>query len=469
MSSHDGPGHDGPEKAGDQPVVAIPRPSLVLMIGPAGSGKSRFCRRNFPPAAVVSSDECRATLCGDAADQSVSAAAFALAHARIEARLRRGRLAVLDATSLEARARAGALAIAARHHLPVVAIVLDVAADDCVRHDATREGGRRVGRAVIETHVRGLRAALPALVREPFAVVHRLHGARHSDAARVAFTPLPCDRSDEHGPFDVIGDVHGCCDELEALLLRLGYRREGRDDDGPPMHPRGRRAVFVGDFVDRGPKVVAAADLVMRMVEAGAALAVPGNHDTEMAARLRGDDQPPAGPGTRLSFAQIDALPRALARDFHERYPAFVASLPSHLVLDRGRLVVAHAGIKREFIGRESDAVRRFALHGEVTGGLDRHGLPVRINWARAYVGKPFVVYGHTPVRRAERIGNTLNVDTGCVYGGSLSAVRWPERTVLSVRARRPYYVSPRVRIAGVGLRASTRYDPAPPGAPPRL
>jgi protein phosphatase len=451
-----------------EPVVAVPTPSLVLMIGPAGSGKSRFCRRNFPTAAVISSDACREALSGDAADQGVSPAAFALAHARLEARLRRRRLAVLDATGLNARARASALALAARHHLPAVAIVLDVAAEDCVRHDATRADGRRVGRAVIVRHVRGLPAALAALGREGFSTVHRLHGPGESGRARVDLTRLPCDRADERGPFDVIGDLHGCLDELERLLFRLGYRREGRaEDHGAPFHPRGRRAVFVGDFVDRGPGVVGAARLVMHMVEAGAALAVPGNHDIEMALRLSGGDGlPPPGPGTRLSLDQIAALPRAAARAFAERFPAFVQALPSHLVLDRGRLVVAHAGLKREFIGRESEAVRRFALHGEVTGTLDRHGLPVRVNWARAYRGKAFVAYGHTPVRRAERIGNTINLATGCVYGGALSALRWPEGSIRSVRAPRPYYVSPRMRLAGVGLRAATRYDPAPPTAP---
>ncbi|HUD71773.1 MAG TPA: AAA family ATPase, partial [Dongiaceae bacterium] len=208
-------------------VVAVPTPSLVLMVGPAGSGKSAFCRRNFPPAAVVSSDACRAALSGDAADQAVSAAAFALAHARLEARLRRRRLAVLDATSLEAAARARALEIAVRHHLPAVAIVLDLSAEECVRQDATRGDGRRVGRAVIERHARGLKAALPAIGREPFAAVHRLRGAGDSGRAKVALSPLPCDRAAERGPFDVIGDLHGCLDELESLLHRLGYRREG--------------------------------------------------------------------------------------------------------------------------------------------------------------------------------------------------------------------------------------------------
>jgi protein phosphatase len=427
------------------------------MVGPAGSGKTTFCRRNFPAASVISSDDCRAAVAGDPADQSATPAAFALAHERLEARLRRRRLAVLDATSLTPHARAAALDLASRHHLPAVAIVLDVPPEVCALQDAARPARRQVGRGVIDAHAAALRTALDALPREGFRSIHRLRGARQAADLRVALEPLACDRTADSGPFDIIGDVHGCLRELRLLLERLGYRR--RTPRGPYAHPRGRRAVFLGDLVDRGPRIVETARLAMAMTGTGAALCVPGNHDAELAAILIGaaPDGPP-GPGTVRSLEQIAAA--RSGRTFRDRFPGFVAALPAHLLLDGGRLAVAHAGLRAEHIGRDSQAVRRFAMFGENTGGLDRYGLPVRINWARGYAGRTFVVYGHTPVPRPETIGNTLNIDTGCVYGGALTALRWPERETVTVRAPRIYYRSPRTRRLGIGIRARTRYEP---------
>jgi predicted kinase/diadenosine tetraphosphatase ApaH/serine/threonine PP2A family protein phosphatase len=438
-------------------LVAVPSPSLVLMVGPAGSGKTTFCRRNFPPAAVVSSDDCRAAVSGDAADQSATPAAFALAHDRLAERLRRRRLAVLDATSLTPRARAGALDVAARHHLPAVAIVLDVPVAVCARQDARRPVPGRVGRAVIDDHAASLRESLAALPDEGFRAVLRLRG-EDAAAARVTLVPLPCDRTADHGPFDIIGDVHGCARELRRLLERLGYAPGG--PRGAWTHPEGRRAVFVGDLVDRGPRILEAARLVMEMVAAGSALSVPGNHDVDLAATLRGDgtDGEP-GPGTVRSLEQIEAA-AGEGRAFVAGFPVFVDALPAHLLLDRGRLAVAHAGLKTAYIGRDSPEVRRFAVRGDNTGGKDKYGLPVRVNWARAHTGRTFVVYGHTPVRRPEPINNTLNIDTGCVYGGGLTALRWPERVTVTVHAPRVYYRSPRTRALGVGIRARTRYEP---------
>ena len=439
------------------PILSVPAPSLVLLIGPAGSGKSTFCRRHFPATAVVSSDACRAAITGDAADQSATPAAFRLAHERVEARLRDRRLAVLDATNLQPSARRAALRLAERHHLPAVAIVLDLPPEECLRRDAGRRH-RRVGPSVIRAHAAALRAAIPALQGEGFAVVHRLEGTA-AGRARVVKEPLACDRRRETGPFDLIGDVHGCARELRLLMHRLGYRpTRGR---GPLRHPRGRRAVFLGDLVDRGPHIVDAARLAMEMTEAGAALCLMGNHEEELTAALR---EAAAGgapsPGTSLTFRQLRALPRRERRAFTERFTDFVAALPPHLLLDRARLVAAHAGIREEFIGRQSDEARRFALHGATTGALDRYGLPVRVHWAAAYAGRPFVVYGHTPVLRPERLGRTLNIDTGCVYGGALTALRWPERVLVSVPAASVYYRSPRTAALGIGIRAETRVLP---------
>jgi protein phosphatase len=440
-------------------VIAVPSPGLVVLVGPAASGKSTLCERNFQPTQIVSSDACRALVADDPADQRATHAAFELTHAIVEERLRRRRLAVVDATSLEETARVMLLALAARHHLPAVAIALDLPVEECHRLDGQRPE-RRVGRAVIARHAAAMRRAVTSLPREGFRSVHRVESARDAAALKIAVVPLSCDRADDHGPFDMVGDLHGCAGELVALLGRLGYRRAS--ERKPFRHPASRRVVFVGDLVDRGPGVLETAGLAMEMVACGSALAVPGNHDDDLAARLGGDQEAAApSPGTAVSLLQIETAPAAARRAFVRRFPKYVAALPSHLLLDGERLVVAHAGLPAEFHGRESRHVHRLAVHGETTGRLDRFGLPIRVNWAAAYDGRPYVVYGHTPVPKPEAIRNTLNVDTGCVYGGALTALRWPEREIVSVRAARTYYRSPRRLPARVGLRASTRDLPS--------
>ena len=438
-------------------ILRVPSPSLVVMVGPAGSGKSTLCRRSFRPAETISTDACRTLLAGDAADQRVSPGAFALAHRMAEDRLRRGLLTVFDATSVDARARRPLVAMAARRHLPAVAIVLDLPVRTCVAND--RKRARRVGRHVIADQARRLARALPGLLSEGFAAVHVVRGAAAARRTRVAVsTTAPCDRRQELGPFDIIGDVHGCADELLRLLLRLGYRRTA--SGAPFRHPGGRRAVFVGDLVDRGPHVVRAARIVMRMTAAGSAFCVPGNHEIALLGCLH-DGTRTVSPGTFRTIRQIRALRAATRRRFLDEFEEFLLRLPSHLVLDRGRLAVAHAGITDEYLGQTSPEARHFAIHGQTTGGLDRFGLPVRVKWAAGYTGKALVVYGHTPVVEPEWIGRTLNIDTGCVYGGKLTAVRYPELEITTVAARRAYYRPRRSLPGGVGLRAQTRALPS--------
>ncbi len=437
-------------------VLMVPSPSLVVMIGVAGSGKSSFCSRNFRPTVVVSSDHCRALLTDDPADQSASGAAFGLAHRIIEERLRRKRLTVVDATNLESAGRQCLLNLAALHHLPSIAVVLDPPQDDCVRNDRRRPG-RHVGREVIARQSRVLREAVPKLRAEGFLQVHRLRTVAAIAAARAQEFPLTCDRSHDRGPFDVIGDVHGCARELSMLLARLGYRRAS--PRRPFRHPGGRRAVLVGDLVDRGPRVVESARIAMAMVQAGSAIGVPGNHDVDLARLLR-DGRKAASRGTWKSLREIEALPASTRRRFIDRFCGYVDSLPAHLVLDGGRLAVSHAGLKQQFVGRQSAEVNSFALRGETTGGYDEYGLPVRVKWAAAYGGRALVVYGHTAVSEPEWLNNTINIDTGCVYGGRLTALRYPEKEIVAVSAARAYYRSARSLPVGVGLRAATSSVP---------
>jgi predicted kinase/diadenosine tetraphosphatase ApaH/serine/threonine PP2A family protein phosphatase len=443
-------------------TLCIPDPALLVLVGPSGSGKTTFCRRHFRPTQIVGSDACRALLCDDEDDQDASGPAFELAHRIAEERLRRGRPTVFDATNLEPQARRALLAIAARHHLPAVALVFDLPRRSCLAHDTAR-ADRRVGSRVIARQHRALHRQLSRLEAEGFAAVHRLRSARQAARARVRRVPLSCNRVAERGPFDVIGDVHGCAGELAALLTRLGYRRA--TPRGPFRHPAGRRAVLVGDLVDRGPRVIDSVRMVMAMVRAGSALCVPGNRDLALLECLLGR-RPADSAGLQRSMREVAALAPAERRRFVRAFRRFLDSLPPHLVLDGGRLAVAHAGLKDEHVGRDSEEVRRFALYGETTGRVDRYGLPVRVKWGSAYAGRAFVVYGHTPVPEPERLNNTLNIDTGCVYGGKLTALRYPEMRILSVAAERTHYQSPRLAPRGVGLRAETRVTP-PAGGPP--
>jgi polynucleotide kinase-phosphatase len=420
-------------------VLPIPDPSLVLLVGPAGSGKSTFAARHFRPTEVLSSDFLRGLVADDEADQAASRDAFEVLHLLAGKRLRRGLLTVLDATHTRAEARKPLLKLAQHHDLWAAAVVFALPLDVCAARNRMRSG-RTVPAAVVAEQWERLRGSLPTLQKdERFHAVHVLTTPEEVDAVRIERGPLPPDRRGECGPFDIIGDVHGCLDELLALLGRLGYdvaeRPEADGGGGFRVNPPpGRKVIFVGDLVDRGPNVAGALRLAMGMVEAGTALCVAGNHDDKLRRKLEGRDVR-VGHGLAESLAQLGREPPAFA----ERVRTFLESLVTHYVLDGGRLVVAHAGLPAELQGRVGSRLRSFSLFGDTTGETDEFGLPVRRNWAADYRGPAAVVYGHTPVPEAVWQNRTINLDTGCVFGGRLTALRYPEMELASVPAARTY------------------------------
>ena len=422
--------------------LTVPELSLVVLIGASGSGKSTFARAHFLPTETVSSDFCRALVSDDENDQSATNDAFEVLHYIAAKRLAAGRLTVIDATNVQQAARRPLVELARRYHCLPVAIVFDIPERICHDRNASRPD-RDFGPHVVRRQTADLRKSLRGLGREGFRHVFTLSSVEEVAAATIERQPLWNNRKGEHGPFDIIGDLHGCAGELEALLARLGYAATGKAEffgDTAPIyaHPDGRRAVFLGDLVDRGPRTLDTLRIVRAMVEAGTALCLPGNHDAKLLRALRGRDVK-VNHGLETTLAEIEALPEDRRAGVRRDIAEFLDALVSHYVLDGGNLVVAHAGLKEEMQGRGSRAVREFCLYGETTGETDEFGLPVRYNWAAEYRGAAGVVYGHTPVPVPEWFNNTINIDTGCVFGGSLTALRYPERELLSVPSLRTY------------------------------
>lgn len=416
--------------------IKLPEFCLVLLVGPSGCGKTTFAQKHFRATEVLSSDACRAMVSDSESCQAATGDAFEVLHLIAEKRLAARRLTVIDATNLQVEARRPLLKLARDYHAAVAALVFDLPAALCQQRNLQRPG-RQVDPGGIERQFEQLQQARGALTKEGAAQVVVLNRPEQVDAARISREKLPNNQRGERGPLDIIGDIHGCAGELEQLLEKLGYQPAGPYGY---THPQGRKAVFLGDLTDRGPRILDAFRIVHEMTLHGQAYCVMGNHDDKLLRWLKGRDVT-ISQGFERTLNELKALPPEQEAAMRHEIAAFITQRPSHLVFDGGRLVVAHAGIKKAMIGRESARIRAFTLYGDPSGEIDENGLPVRYNWALAYRGQPRIVYGHTAVRRAAWINRTLDIDTGCVFGGSLTALRYPELELAAVKAARVYYV----------------------------
>ena len=413
--------------------LRIPEFAVVALVGISGSGKSTFARAHFQATEVLSSDFFRGLVSDDENDQSATGAAFDALYYVAQKRLEKLRLTVIDATNVQADARKKILRLAKDYDAIPVAIVLNIPQRVCADRNAERDD-RQFGDHVLRNQSSQLRRSLKRLRKEGFRYVYVLDSVEEVEGASIERQRLWTNRRDLKGPFDIVGDVHGCADELLALLEKLGYRVSGPPAAPTVEAPDGRTAIFLGDLVDRGPDSPRVLKTVMGMVQRGQALCVPGNHDVKLVKWLRGKKVKIAH-GLDSTIAQLEVE----SADFRSEVEGFLDGLVSHLVLDEGSLVVAHAGLREEYQGRASGRVRAFSLYGETTGETDEFGLPVRHDWAMEYKGRATVVYGHTPVPEAEWLNNTINIDTGCVFGGALTALRYPERELVSVPAKELY------------------------------
>lgn len=369
-------------------TLRLPELSIVLLIGPSGSGKSSFARKHFKPTEIVSSDVCRGLVSDDENDQSVTPRAFELLNFTLRQRLALGRLTVVDATNLNPEDRARLVAIAREFHVLPAALVFKIDESICHERNALRPD-RDFGPQVLKRQFSQLRRGLKHLKKEGFRHVTYLRNPEEIDAVEgIVREPLWNNRAGESGPFDIVGDVHGCYDELRTLLSELGYTVA----DHVVSHPAGRRLVFVGDLVDRGPDSPNVLRLAMASVKAGSAICVPGNHDAKFLRWLKGKKvQPTHGlaetiaqegwlerPEEAFDYFRQQSVNAVVCEEKHmgSRAVAVVCRDPA-VAVSRFGLRQERRGVIYTRTGRPffSDAATEAALLDRLAAALDKAGL----------------------------------------------------------------------------------------------
>ncbi|HEX2900398.1 MAG TPA: polynucleotide kinase-phosphatase, partial [Bacteroidia bacterium] len=419
--------------------IKLPDFVLVLLVGPSGSGKSHFAETHFPAAEVIAQRQFEAMLSDDGSDEALHEETLKLMHQAIELRLKYKKACVVDAPLLTQDSRKELRRLSKKYHCKAVAIVFQIPAQVCITRNAKRSDGDP-GAQLVRSQMGKMERIGKDLEEEGFKSQFLIGPEQDASSIFLTRSRMRSDRRQDRGPFDIIGDVHGCFEELMALLTEIGYAvavTGSRLEAGPNFQvtpPPGRKLIFVGDLCDRGPDSPRVLRLVMDMVKAGTAYCVPGNHDDKLLRMLNGN-KVQLRHGLEKTMAQLEGVDPL----FLEEVKEFITRLSSHLEFDGGALVVAHAGLKLPMHGRSSGEVHAFCLYGETTGETDEFGLPVRHNWAGEYEGKALVVYGHTPVPEPIWQKNTVNIDTGCVFGGMLTALSYPERQIVSVKPKEMY------------------------------
>lgn len=234
--------------------------------------------------------------------------------------------------------------------------------------------------------------------------------------------------------YDIIGDIHGCFQEFQELTKKLGYDWKS----GIPVHPNRRKLVFVGDLTDRGPQSLKIIEVVYHLIGRKLGHYVPGNHCDKLYRFFRGNPVKIAH-GLETTVEEYEQISKEKQLEIKQKFMSLYENAPLYKVLDNGNLVVAHAGIREDMIGKNDRKVKTFVLYGDITGKTNPEGTPERRDWAKKYNGKPLIVYGHTPTLKPRWMNNTINIDTGCVFGNRLSALCYPEKEIVSVSSTMPF------------------------------
>ena len=419
--------------------LRLPSNGLVVLVGPSGSGKSTFAQKHFDPQAIISTDSCRKLLSGTLKStselQEYSEGAFVMFYAWIRARLRHNLLAVADSTALRRGYRDALMAIAREEHVKVVFLFFDTKKDECVLNDAKRIMAERVGEGVIKKQFSRLNES-----RGWLRHADEVYPIKPTDEVEIEFTQIK--NAIESPAIDVIGDVHGCYDELIELIEKLGYTKGiihclHDSKDYEVYAQNGRRLVFVGDLIDRGPESYKVLDFVKRHVEAGVADLVLSNHEKKFRGWLSGKNVL-----VKPEFQKtLDALPADLDKNGLKRFFYNLKAYRTWDSPDGQKWVVAHAAFDPKFLGKMDKEIEDYCIYGPVESVDPITHTPKRIAWWEKYRSKVGVVYGHVAAEdgKPRIVNGTWGIDTGCVHGLNLTALRLPEREIVQVKARQIY------------------------------
>lgn len=361
--------------------------SLILLIGVSSCGKTEFAEKHFFNYEINHTDDPDFTKT----------------------------LQVMDGNWLEMDKRQAVLKQAKINHFRKVAIIFQFQPEELPHCDKTElQAMTNIERRINE---------------EGFDEKYYFNSLKEMEEISLVRTKLPLDERSEHGPFDIIGDVHGCFGELTKLIRKLGYKQ---DENGKYHHEENRKLVFVGDVVDRGEASIPTLKLIMKLCRDDIAYMVLGNHDDRLLRYLKGNAVE-VKHGLETTAAELEKEDEETKKDIL----SFLESLPAYYLFDDGKLACVHAGIKEEYLGKYTRSIKQFCLYGMTTGEINEMGMPVRLDWADGYKGDTVIVYGHTPYLYVYKRNNAYCVDTGCVFYNRLSALRYPEMTVVDVRKRK--------------------------------
>ena len=431
-------------------TISIPAGSIVLCVGPSNSGKTtwlqeRVARQQLLPSHILSSDAFRiqvsdsdyidltdATPYVYAEYDNISKEAFRLLKETLLARAKMNRTSFVDATHLRKQDRAAYIQLGKSQHVPVIALVFEEPLDYLLARDALRQQPR--GEQRLQQQYKTFRAHLKSIRHEGFQVVHTI-----DTATNIQLEPSPLYVDIGQG-VDFIGDIHGCYDEMLSLITQLGYEKQG----DVYRHPQGRKLVSLGDIMSRGPRSLDALAFWHRQLAANEGYMIDSNHGWKVARWLNGQNVSMQH-GDELLVEEFEAYEQQYGTEqtaaLKKQYAAMLLAAPSHYIFtENGQpvLVATHAGIRDRYIGKQSRRISDFCRYGDVQGTHD-NGRPIRGEWYAQYSSPLTVIWGHEPKLEPMQTNHTINIDQGCVFGGKLTAYRYPEKTFHFARALANY------------------------------